>query len=314
MTSIWVSFLAATVIAATPLLFATLGGILNERAGHTNLGIEGMMLMGAVVGFSVSVHTENAFLALPAAAFSGAVGALIYAFLTVTMKTNHVVTGLALTIFGTGFANFVGASYSSNFVRIPEKVKATLSPLKIPLLSKIPVLGDILFNQNILSYMAYICAIVIGIYIYNTKIGLNLRTVGENPQAADGAGINVDLYKYVNIVLGGALCGLGGAYVSMAEVPMWQENITAGRGWIAVALIIFCTWNPYKAIFGSIFFGGLSIIYFRLSDFKIPISGHIVEMLPYAATIVALVISSTKKSKKNRPPAHLGLPYFREDR
>lgn len=310
--SFWVPFLAAAISAGTPLLYATLGGILTERSGHTNLGVEGMMLMGAIIGFISGVATESTVVSLALAAFAGFIGALIYAFLTVSLKTNHIVTGLALSIFGGGFANFLGSKYIG--INMPENIQKALSPIEIPFLSEIPVLGDIFFKQGILVYAAYILAIVFGIYLYKTRPGLHLRMVGENPGAADAAGISVNGYRYFHILLGGALCGIGGAYMSMVYVPMWQDNIVAGRGWIAVALIIFATWNPYKAIFGAVFFGGLSIIPFRLQSFNLPISPYFLEMIPYLATALVLIFSSMKKSKENLAPKALGTSYFREER
>jgi ABC-type uncharacterized transport system permease subunit len=307
-----ISFLAGAIIAGTPLLYATLGEIITERAGHLNLGVEGMMLMGAVAGFQIAFSTGNALLAVLAAMLAGAAGALIYALLTVSLRSNQVVTGLALTIFGTGFSGFMGQQLSGQVV--PEAVKKFLRPFAVPLLGDIPVIGRILFQQDILVYGGYIAAVLVGIYLYRTRFGLNLRAVGENPAAADAASINIDLYKYIHILWGGALCGLGGAYLSLIYVPAWQENITAGRGWIAVALVIFATWNPYKALLGSYLFGGLDIVGFRIQGKNFPIPLYFIDMLPYLVTIIVLVVVSWRKSRENAPPKALGLPYFREER
>ncbi len=307
-----ISFLAAAVVAATPLLFATVGEIITERAGNLNLGVEGMMLMGAVMGFLVGLKTENAYLALVAAMLAGAFGALVFAFLTITLRANHVVTGLTLTIFGTGFSTMMGKDLVGKIT--PESLKIFFQHKSIPLLGDIPIIGPIFFRQDVFIYLGYIVAIVAGIYIYKTSLGLNLRAVGENPAAADAASININLYKYIHVLVGGALCGLGGAYLSLVNVPTWQENITAGRGWIAIALVIFATWNPYKAIFGAFLFGGLDIVGFRLQNQKIPISQYIFDMLPYLVTIIVLAVVSMRKSNKNAPPKSLGLSYFREER
>jgi len=306
------SLLFIAVQAGTPLLFATLGEIITEKAGNLNLGVEGMMLMGAVAGFSVGLATQNPALALIGAHIAGALGALIYAVLTVTLRVNQTVTGLSLTIFGTGVAGFVGKSLSGK--QVPEALKAWFADINIPLLGDIPFIGKIFFQQDWLVYLGYVAAIVIGIYMYKTKKGLNLRMVGENPAAADASGIRVNLYKYVHILLGGALCGLGGAYLSLVYVPAWQDNIVAGRGWIAVALVIFVTWNPFKAIVGSYFFGALSIAGLYLQKFDIKISLYLIEMLPYLATIIVLIIISIRRVRENSPPQGLGIPYFREDR
>lgn len=304
------SFLVAVIIAGTPLLFATLGELITEKAGHLNLGVEGMMLIGAVAGFAAGFITGNPLMALFGAAVAGALSSLIYGFLTITLRANQVVSGLALTIFGAGMSSFIGASFIGK--KMPENIISFYEPVPIPILSKIPVLGDVFFNQDVFVYIGFMVAIITAIYLYNTRLGLNLRAVGENASAADSSGINVTLYKYVHILIGGALCGLGGAYLSVVEVPQWQDNITAGRGWIAIALVIFCNWNPIKAIVGACLFGGLSIIGFRLQHLSI--SQNLLDMLPYLVTIIVLVVSSMRQSKENAPPSGLSLPYFREDR
>lgn len=307
-------FLSAAVVAGTPLLFATLGEILSEKVGNTNLGVEGMMLMGAVIGFTVGLKTGNPILAIIGAALAGASGALIYAFLTISLRANQVVSGLTLTIFGTGFASLIGKATNLIGQKTPESVKNFFEVLPIPGLSKIPFIGPIFFNHDPFVYLGYILAIVLGIYLYNTNKGLNLRAVGENPVCADAASINVSLYKYVNVLIGGALCGIGGAYLSLVYIPAWQENVTAGRGWIAVALVIFAAWNPYKAIFGSYLFGALGIVAFRFEALTALVSQYLIDMLPYLVTIVVLLVVSMKKSRKNAPPQGLGNAYFREER
>lgn len=304
------AFLTAVIIAGTPLLFATLGELITEKAGHLNLGVEGMMLIGAVAGFGVGLYTENPLLAIIAAMLAGAASALIYGFLTVTLRANQVVSGLSLTIFGAGLSSYIGTAFVGK--KLSEVIIDFYKPIEIPLLSKIPLIGNIVFNQDIFIYFGYFVAILSGIYLYKTRMGQSLVAVGENPAAADASGVNVNLIKYVHILIGGALCGLGGAYLSIVEVPQWQDNITAGRGWIAIALVIFCKWNPYKALFGAYLFGGLSIIGFRLQQFNI--SQNLLDMLPYLVTIIVLVLSSVKQSKENAPPKGLSIPYFREER
>lgn len=312
-------FLQSSIQLGTILLFGTLGGIISEKAGHMNLGNEGMMLMGAVMGFFVGYHTGNPFLAFIAAALFGGFGALIYAVITVTFQANHTVTGLVLTIFGTGISSFIGQSLST--VTLPESVKAPFRAIKIPVLSDIPILGNALFNQSLYVHLGIIIAIVMFVYLNKTRPGLNLRMIGENPAAADASGINITRYKYLHITLGGMLCGLGGAYMTLVYVPLWQDEMTAGMGWIAVALVIFSTWNPLKAIFGAYLFGALRSIGFKLQNVKIPffgsqlsISSQFLDMLPYIMTIVVLIIITLRKKRENQPPAALGSPYFREDR
>lgn len=307
-----ISFLIAAIGAAMPLLYATLGELITEKAGNLNLGVEGMMLMGAVMGFSAGLHTGNPYLAILASLIAGAVGAAIYAVLTVSLMANQVVTGLTLTIFGTGFASFVGEGFMGTAA--PTGIKMLSAKIAIPLFSRIPALGPILFHQDILVYIGYIMVIVVAIYLNKTKLGLNLRAVGENAGAADASGINVSLYKYAHIIIGGALCGLGGAYMSLVTVPVWQENVVAGRGWIAVALVIFASWKPWKALLGAFVFGGLNILGLRLQSMGIHISQYLLDMLPYAATILIVIISTRKNRKEDMPPADLSVSYFREER
>lgn len=307
-------FLSAAVVAGTPLLFATLGEILTEKVGNLNLGVEGMMLMGAVIGFLVSLKTGSPFLAIIGSALAGASGALIYAFLTIGLRANQVVTGLTLTIFGAGFSTVVGKATGLIGQKTPESVKSFFQVSPIPVIHKIPVIGPIFFNQDPFVYLGYILAIALGIYLYNTNKGLNLRSIGENPVCADAASINVNLYKYVNVLIGGALCGLGGGYLSLVYIPAWQESVTAGRGWIAVALVIFSAWNPYKAIFGAYLFGALSIVAFRFEILTRYIPQYFIDMLPYLVTIIVLVAVSMRENKKNSAPMGLGNAYFREER
>ncbi len=315
-------FLFNSITLSVALLFGTLGAILNEKVGNTNLGVEGMMMLGACTGFGIALNTSNMFIIIPAAGLAGALAALLYAVITVTFKGNQTVTGLVLTIFGVGLANYIGLTYSLD--PLPEKVKEIAgSGLDIPILSDIPIIGKGLFSHNFYVYMAFAAAIIIYLYFSKTQAGLNMRTVGENPGAADSAGINVDRYKYIHIVLGGFLCGLGGAYISVIYNKAWKSGITSGLGWIAVALVIFATWSPLKAILGSVFFGVLRALppYIQNAnmnifgkDIKIDIPTAFLQMLPYLMTVVVLVLITVRKKREHQPPAHLGLPYFREDR
>ncbi len=324
-------FLQSTVQMGTPILFGTLGGILNEKVGHTNLGVEGMMLMGACSGFMVGVNTGNPILAVLTAGLVGALCALIYAFITVTFMGNHIVTGLVLTIFGTGLSSFLGNMTTTvtnalgmleekpfTQVQLPQSVAQPLSDFEVPYLSEIPILGNMFFSQSIYVYISIALSIILAIYMKRTKFGLNMRMIGENPGAADASGINITAYKYIHILLGGFLCGMGGAYLSLVSADQWKENLTAGIGWIAVALVIFATWDPVKAIFGAYFFGAMRALGPKLQNADIPLIGHInsqfLDMLPYVMTIVALVFITLRKKKEYQAPAALGSPYFREDR
>lgn len=312
-------FLQTAVQMGTPILYGTLGGLLGERAGNLNLGVEGMMLLGASFGYYAACLTANPALAVLAAGCAGAFGALIYAVVTVTLKGNQIVTGLALTIFGTGIAGILGKILSG--LALPAAVKTAFQTITVPILADIPIIGKALFAQSPYVMFAIIVAILIYLHFKYTTWGQNHRAVGENPGASDASGVHVDRYKYVALLLGGFLCGMGGAYLSLVFVPRWQENITAGLGWIAVALIIFCTWHPLRAVLGAYFFGALRAVVFKIQGLTFTIFGHsliidtnLVDMLPYVMTILVLVIITFRNNRKNQPPAWLGTPYFREDR
>lgn len=312
-------FLQTSVQMGTHILLAILGGILCEKVGNLNLGIEGMMLLGASVGFSAALSTANPALAILAAGGAGAAGALIYAAITVTLRGNQVVTGLVLTIFGVGVSGFLGKGLTGQ--SLPEPVRAAFAPVAIPVLRDIPVLGKALFEQSLYVHLALLAAVALAVYYGRTRAGLNARAVGENPGAADASGIDVTASKYAHIVAGGFLSGIGGAYLSLVFVPRWQENITAGAGWIAVALIIFSSWNPLKAIFAAYAFGALKGIGFKFQNAdvtlfgnKIVFSPQLLDMIPYVATIVVLVFIASRKKKEHQAPKGLGVPYFREER
>ena len=307
-----VEFLASCVVAGTPLVFATVGELITEKSGSLNLGVEGMMLIGAVMGFLTGLNTESPLLAITVAAIAGAAGSLIFGLLTVTLKANQIVCGLTLTIFGTGFAQFVGESLLGSSA--PSAITSFFGKLDIPVLGDIPIIGPIFFRQDIFIYISYVVCALAAVYMYKTRMGLNLKALGENNAAADASGINITLYKYVHILIGGALCGLGGAYLALVRMPIWQENIVNGRGWIAVALVIFVAWNPIKGFFGAALFGGLSILGLKLQAMGFGVSQYLVDMIPYVATILIVIFSTYKKRKESQPPADLGNNYFREER
>ena len=312
----FVNFFVAAVLAGTPLLFGILGEIINEKAGHLNLGVEGMMSIGAVGGFVVGYWTDNLVFALIAAFVTGMLGALIYAVLTVTFMADQNVTGLTLTIFGVGFSNFVGdfvrEKSGSTSLKLPEGILDSLGKVEIPFLTDIPVLGKLLFNYNIFVYLGVAAAILCAIYLHRTKAGLNVRAVGENPAAADAAGIPVTKLKYLNLMLGGGLCGIGGAYCSMIICNgVWVTSCVNGLGWIAVALVIFATWNPNRAILAALVFGGFSVLKYYVPQV---IPSSIFDMIPFLMTIVVLVVTSIRFSKENAQPKSCGVNYFREER
>jgi simple sugar transport system permease protein len=307
--SVLIPILATAITAGTPILYAALGELITERAGIMNLGIEGVMLVGAVAGFMAAVSFVNPWWGVLAAMLAGGLMALLHAFLTITLKANQVVSGLALTIFGTGLSGYMGKSLIG--VPVPKPFTA----VKISLLGDIPVLGPVLFNHDLLVYVSYLLAPLLWYWIYRTRPGLNLRALGENPGAADSLGVNVFLYRYIYVIFGGMLAGVGGAYLSLAYAPSWLENMTAGRGWIAVALVIFAMWNPLRAMAGSYLFGGIDSLGFRLQALGVMVPSFFLKMLPYVFTILVLVIVVGKNlSQRAGAPKALGLPYDREER
>lgn len=304
-----IATLAAAVIAGTPILFAALGEVLSERAGVLNLGVEGMMLTGAVTGFIVALKTGSPWLGVLAAAVAGGLLALVHAVLTVTFRANQVVSGLAITIFGTGLASYIGKPV------VGTPLPTAMTKLPIPGLSQIPALGPILFDQDPLVYLSFLLVPALWYWLYRTRPGLNLRAVGENPAAADAMGLNVFGTRYLYVALGGALAGIAGAHLSLAVAPSWVEGMTAGRGWVAVALVIFATWNPAKAMIGAYLFGGVEALSFRMQAVGTPISVFFLSMLPYLFTIAVLLVA-TARARKGRMelPAALGAFYDRETR
>jgi ABC-type uncharacterized transport system permease subunit len=304
-----ISVLAAAVATGTALLYACLGELITERAGVLNLGIEGIMLMGALSGAGICIATGSPWLGAAAALLAGALMAAIHATLTVGLSANQVVSGLALTIFGTGLSAFLGR----NIVGVPPP--GSFGRVEIPILADVPVLGRILFQQSLLVYASFILVVVMWWYIYRTRAGLRLRAIGERPEAADAMGINVSRLRAVYVIIGGALAGLGGAAISLGTNPGWTEGMTAGRGWIAVALVIFAAWNPIRAAAGAYLFGGVEAGQFRLQTAGVDITPFFLNMLPYLFTILVLVLSTRESTRRLlSAPAALGRAYTREDR
>lgn len=304
-----IAVLATAVTAGTPIFYAALGELFCERSGILNLGVEGIMLVGAVSGFMVGLATGNHWLGLGAAMVAGGLMGLIHAFLCIHLRANQVVSGLALTIFGTGLSGFLG----KDLVGIP--LPSAFRPIDIPVLSDLPVLGPILFQHDILVLFSYLLAPLCWFLVFRTRAGLNLRAVGDNPAAADSLGVNVYRIRYISVIMGGVLAGIGGAYISMAYVPTWMENMVAGRGWIAVALVIFATWNPINALWGSYLFGGIDALGYRLQAAGVNISPYFLKSLPYLFTVLVLILV-TQRNMVNRigGPKALSVPYDREQR
>lgn len=311
-----VSILSIAIFAGTSLIFATVGEILTERSGILNLGLEGTMIMGAVSGFAAAYHTDNAYLGVLAGMAAGGLLGLIHAIATVTLRTDQVVAGLAITIGGTGLASFLGQKLGPGGGPLVGLIGPRFVEVPIPGLASIPVVGDILFNRDQLVYLMYLLVPAVWYFLYRTRPGLHLRAVGENPQATDALGVNVFRTRYIYTVVGGALVGLGGAHLSLAYTPGWSENLTGGRGWIAIALVIFATWNPARAVLGALLFGGVNAIQFRLQAEGTTISANLLNMTPYILTVVVLVAVTYLEAFRKRvgAPAALGLPYNREER
>lgn len=317
--TMFINFLYAAITSGTPLLFGTLGEIVTEKAGNLNLGVEGMMAIGAIAGFYAGYTTNSVITAVAASFFAGMAAALIYAVLTITLKANQNVTGLTLTIFGVGFANFLGdfirQSSEQTTLQLSPDFTSRLGVMEIPFLSDIPYIGRLLFQHNPFVYFGVALCVIVGIYIRHTRAGLNLRAVGENPSAADAAGVNVNLVKYFNVLLGGGICGIGGAYISLALCGgVWNESCVGGLGWIAVSLVIFANWNPFACIFGSFIFGAFRVLKFYFPKDIMVIPDAFFDMLPFLVTAVVLIITSISKSKNRNQPAGCGINYYREER
>jgi general nucleoside transport system permease protein len=311
-----VSILTVTIQAGTSLVFATVGEILTERSGILNLGLEGIMIMGAVSGFAAAYHTQSLVAGLVVAMLVGGFLASIHAFLSVSLRTDQVVTGLAMTLFGTGLASFLGQRLGPGGKPLVGEVGPKFARMALPLLSEIPFLGPALFRQDLLVYVMYALVPLAAFWIYRTRPGLHLRAVGENPATADAMGIHVARTRYLYTILGGMLIGLGGAHLSLAYTPGWTENLTGGRGWIAIALVIFATWDPWRAVVGAVLFGGVNAVQFRLQAAGTTIPAAFLGMLPYLFTILVLVLITWWETFRKRvgAPAALGLPYVREER
>ncbi len=310
------SILAVTVRAGTSLVYAAVGEIYTERSGILNLGLEGMMIMGAVSAFAAAYRTGSTWAGVATGIIVGGLLASIHAFLTITLRADQTVSGLALTIFGSGLASFLGQRLGPDGSPLVGLIGPKFGKLEIPGLSSIPVLGKALFAQDLLVYAMYLLVPIAWFYLRRTRPGLHLRAVGESPQAADALGVNVTATRYLYTILGGMLAGLGGAHLSLAYTPGWTEGMTAGRGWIAVALVIFATWDPLRAVVGAVLFGGINAVQFRMQAAGTTIPAAFLGMLPYAFTILVLVIITWWEafSKRVGAPAALGLPYAREEK
>lgn len=323
-----INFFCAAVLASCPLLFGTLGEVLTEKSGNMNLGVEGMMYIGAAAGLGGAYYYEKAIsspvaavsviIALVCAFVFAALGALIYSVITITFRANQNVTGLALTIFGVGLGNFAGEAMGNaagGYVFVSNVTKNAFNAPLFPSLSTLPVVGKMLFSYNFLVYLSILLTVALALFLNYTRHGLNLRAVGENPAAADAAGINVTRSKYLSTVIGGGITGLGGLYIVMNSANgvggVWVHNCVSGYGWLSVALVIFAMWNPWRSMLCAFIFGALSVMRLYI---PLGIPDQIYIIFPYIATVIVLIAVSLRKKRENQPPSSLGLAYFREDR
>jgi simple sugar transport system permease protein len=300
----WALLVGSTLAAGTVLAIAALGLLINEKAGIVNLGAEGMMLCAAIAGFAVVVHTGNPWLGFAAGMLAGALLAAVFGWLVIWLGTNQYATGLALSLFGVGFSAFVGIGYVQ--ARMPEIPKFTL-----PWLRDLPLVGPALFRQHPLVYLTVAFAGALVWFLYRTRAGLILRSVGESPQSAHALGYPVRRIRLAAVMAGGAMCGLAGAFISTVYTPLWVENMVAGRGWIALALTTFATWRPGRVLLGAYLFGGVTMLQFHLQASGVQVPSQWLSMLPYLATIVVLALISRNPAWiRVNMPASLGKPFY----
>ncbi len=298
-----VAIVAATLAAGTPLVFAALGELVVEKSGVLNLGVEGMMLIGAIAGFAATAASGSVAVGVLAGMGAGALLALVFAILTLTLQANQVAAGLALSIFGVGLSAFVGREFVS--IALPSQ-----TPMRIPLLADIPGIGPALFSQHWLVYLSWLLFAAVAWFLYRSRAGLLLRAVGESPASATAIGYKVIAIRYLATLFGGACAGVGGAYLSTVYTPLWVEGMTAGRGWIALALVVFATWRPGRVMLGAYLFGGVTIAQFFAQGAGVAVAAQFLSALPYLATIVVLVIISRDVNLiRLNAPVSLGQPY-----
>lgn len=299
------AILFATIVAGTPLIIVALGQLIAEKSGVLNLGAEGMMAMGAIAGFAITHHSGSPWLGVLAGMAAGALMSFLFAIVVLTLMGNQVATGLALSILGVGLSAFIGKPYES-------EILPTIGPIRIPLLADIPIIGDPLFNQQALVYLSWLLFAAITWFLYRSRPGLVLRALGESPTSAHSIGYPVIRIRYLATLFGGAMAGVGGAFLSVFYTPLWVEGMVAGRGWIAIALVVFATWRPLRVIVGAYLFGGVMVaqLFAQGSGLGVNIPSQFLSALPYLATIIVLVIiSRDQNTVRLNAPVSLGQPY-----
>ena len=312
--TVLVRVISAAIVAGSPLLYAAVGEILAERSGVMNLGVEGMMLVGAVMGIVGTLATHNPWIGLAVAASAGAVMALVHACLAISLRVNQVVSGLALVIVGAGLSSFLGQLYTPSLSQRPPVPGFT--PVFSHGPADLPLVGPIIFHQDGAVYLSWLVVAGASVYLFRSRTGLAVRAVGEDPATADASGVRVNLVRYVHVLIGGALAGIGGGYLSIGINGIWQEGITAGAGWIAIALVIFSGWRPGSALIAAYAFGALTSLSFTLQLLGVKVPSDILALLPFAMTLLVLVSISASPRARRRlsAPAALAVPYSRESR
>ena len=295
-----------SLAAGTPLVFAALGELVVEKSGVLNLGVEGMMLVGAVVSFIVAARTLSPWLGVAAGATAAAALSVVFAVIALTLRANQVATGLALSLFGVGLSAFAGRDYMSVVIE-------GMTPVHVPVLSDLPVVGKLVFGHNPLVYVSWVLFAAVQLFLFRTRVGLVLRAVGESPQSAHAIGYHVIAIRYAAVVFGGACAGVGGAFLAIAYTPSWVEGMTAGRGWIALALVVFATWKPWRVLVGAYLFGSVTLAQFQAQAAGVDVPSQLLAMLPYLATILVLaIVSRDAMAIRLNAPASLGKPYHPE--
>ena len=303
-----VDWIAFTPIFAVPLVLATLGLIINERAGVLNLGAEGLMLCGALASVAAYLGLGgNPWVGMLAAMLAGFVVSILFAFVVVILRADQVVAGITIVVFGTGLTSLIGVPWMNKAVE-------GFTQVDLGFLSDLPVVGKIVFSQDPMVYLTLPIIYLVWRFLFRSMVGLRLRSVGENPQAADAAGLDVELYRFGAVVLGGALVGASGGYLALSAAKIWFDDMVQGRGWIAIVLVIFARWMPGRALFGAVLFGGIEALIPRIFAAGLPVPQYFVLMTPFLATLFVLVYAAVYSKSSTSAPGALGLPYVREDR
>ncbi len=307
-------FVLVAIAAGTPIIFATVGETLAQRSGVMNLGIEGVMLLAAAVAFWTASTTHSLLLGVVVAAAAGALAYAVHAVWAISLRVDQIVLGLAMLIVCTGLSEYIGSAGGQHPLAT-RSLTGTIDPVLHGGLASLPIVGPIVFGQDVLVYLSWIVVAGASFYLFRTRAGLWMRSVGEDPATADAVGISVTRTRYVHVIVAGALVGVGGSYVTLALFGAWKDGITAGQGWLAFTIVLFSGWRPYRGLVAAYLFGGITSIGFKLQLFHIPVPSQLLTLLPYLLTLIALVLLSRKTfSKLHAQPAALGTPFWREAR